>query len=36
MGLQRTTFLIDEAGQIMHVFKRPKTSDHATEILSKL
>ncbi|MFT4988001.1 MAG: peroxiredoxin Q/BCP [Acidimicrobiales bacterium] len=36
MGLQRTTFLIDEAGKIMHVFKRPKTSDHTAEILSKL
>jgi len=36
MGLQRTTFLIDEAGKIMHVFKRPKTADHTAEILSKL
>lgn len=36
MGLQRTTFLIDEKGKIMHVFKRPKTNDHAAEILSKL
>ncbi len=36
MGLQRTTFLIDEAGKIQHVFKRPKTNDHTAEILSKL
>ena len=36
MGLQRTTFLIDEAGKIQHVFKRPKTNDHTVEILSKL
>ena len=36
MGLQRTTFLIDEAGKIQHVFKRPKTNDHSNEILSKL
>lgn len=36
MGLQRTTFLIDEAGKIQHVFKRPKTNDHTDEILSKL
>lgn len=36
MGLQRTTFLIDEDGVIAHVFKRPKTADHAAEILSKL
>ncbi len=35
MGLQRTTFLIDESGKIAHVFKRPKTNDHAAEILSK-
>lgn len=36
MGLQRTTFLIDETGNIQHVFKRPKTNDHTAEILSKL
>ena len=36
MGLQRTTFLIDESGVIQHVFKRPKTKAHAEEILSKL
>ncbi len=36
LGLQRTTFLIDEDGIIQHVFKRPKTADHTAEILSKL
>lgn len=36
MGLARTTFLIDETGKIVHVFKRPKVADHAAEILSKL
>ena len=36
MGLQRTTFLIDEKGVIQHVFKRPKVADHAAEIISKL
>lgn len=36
MGLQRTTFLIDETGAIQHVFKRPKVKDHAAEIISKL
>lgn len=36
MGLQRTTFLIDPDGVIAHVFKRPKTKDHAAEIISKL
>ncbi len=36
MGLQRTTFLIGPDGVIAHVFKRPKTKDHAAEIISKL
>lgn len=36
MGLQRTTFLIDESGTIQHVFKRPRVKEHAEEILSKL
>ncbi len=36
MGMARTTFLIDEMGVIAHVFKRPKTGDHAAEILRKL
>ena len=36
MGLQRATFLIDEAGVIQHVFKRPKVAEHAEEIISKL
>ncbi len=35
-GLQRTTFLIDGDGVIKHVFKRPRTADHAAEILSKI
>ena len=35
-GLQRTTFLIDEDGVIQHVFKRPKTTAHAEEIITKL
>ena len=35
-GLQRTTFLIDPDGVIEHVFKRPKTTAHAEEIISKL
>lgn len=36
MGLQRTTFLINADGVIHHVFKRPRTADHAAEIISKL
>ena len=35
MGIKRTTFLIDEAGTIVHVFKRPKTAAHSQEILEK-
>ncbi len=36
MGLQRTTFLINESGVIQHVFKRPRVKEHADEIISKL
>ena len=32
-GTKRTTFLIDEDGTIVKVIKRPKTDDHAAEIL---
>ncbi len=35
MGTKRHTFLIDEKGIIVHVFKRPKVGDHAAEILTK-
>lgn len=35
MGLKRTTFLIDEAGRIVHVFKRPKVAEHTHEIMEK-
>ncbi|GAB5484473.1 MAG: thioredoxin-dependent thiol peroxidase [Parasphingorhabdus sp.] len=35
MGIKRTTFLIDEEGTIVHVFKRPKVADHTAEILKK-
>lgn len=33
MGLLRTTFLIDEKGQIMKIFKKPKSKIHSEEIL---
>jgi peroxiredoxin Q/BCP len=36
VGLKRTTYLIDPEGIVRHVFKRPKTGDHAAEILEKL
>ena len=32
-GTKRTTFLIDEEGTIVKVIKRPKTGDHAAEVL---
>lgn len=35
MGIKRTTFLIDEKGNVVHVIKRPKTADHTREILEK-
>ncbi len=33
VGVRRTTFLIDAEGVVRHVFKRPKTGQHAEEIL---
>jgi peroxiredoxin Q/BCP len=35
MGVIRTTFLIDEKGKIVHIFKKPKTEIHAEEVLNK-
>ena len=35
MGIKRTTFLIDEDGTIVHVFKRPRVKEHTREILDK-
>jgi len=35
-GVHRTSFLIDPEGTVRHVFKRPKTDDHAREVLAKL
>ena len=35
-GTKRTTFLIDPGGIIVHVFKRPKTGNHAAEILKRM
>jgi peroxiredoxin Q/BCP len=32
-GTKRTTFLIDEKGNLAHVIKRPKTGEHTVEIL---
>ncbi len=33
-GILRTTFLIDENGNLKHVIKKPKTKVHAEEILN--
>jgi peroxiredoxin Q/BCP len=33
-GIHRTTFVIDESGVIQHIFDKPKTKEHGTEILS--
>ena len=33
-GVKRTTFLIGPDGRIVHVFKRPRTMNHAEEILA--
>lgn len=35
MGTVRTTFLIDENNIIVHIFKRPKSEIHASEVLNK-
>jgi len=36
MGVLRTTFLIDEKGIIRKIFRRPKTKQHAEEIIAAL
>ena len=33
LGVKRTTFLINESGKIVKIFKRPKTKIHGKEIL---
>jgi peroxiredoxin Q/BCP len=34
MGVIRTTFVIDEKGVIRKIFLKPKTKEHAEEILA--
>jgi peroxiredoxin Q/BCP len=36
MGLLRTTFVIDEKGVIVHVFRKPRVRQHAEEIINKV
>lgn len=35
MGLLRTTFVIDEKGTIVKIFRKPKVRQHAEEIIKK-
>ena len=35
-GIHRVSFVIDEKGVITHVIPKPKTKDHANEILGLL
>jgi peroxiredoxin Q/BCP len=36
MGVKRTTFLIDEEGQVEKIFERLKPADHSKEVLAYL
>ncbi|PIE84348.1 MAG: thioredoxin-dependent thiol peroxidase [Bacteroidia bacterium] len=36
MGIVRKSFLIDEAGRIMHIFDKVKTKEHAQQVLAVL
>ncbi len=36
MGIERTTFLIDEKGKIKKIFQKVKTAGHAQEVLAEL
>ena len=35
-GIHRVSFVMDENGVIIHVIQKPKTKDHANEILGLL
>ncbi|HUL43042.1 MAG TPA: thioredoxin-dependent thiol peroxidase [Bacteroidota bacterium] len=36
MGIERTTFIIDERGKIAHIFPKVKVEGHTDEVLAKL
>ena len=36
MGIERTTFVIDETGRILKVFPRVKVDGHTDEVLAAL
>ena len=36
MGVVRTSFVVDEKGKIIKIFKKPKTAKHAEEIIAAI
>jgi len=36
MGIERTTFVIDEKGKIAHIFAKVKPAGHAAQVLEAL
>ena len=34
VGIERTTFIIDQAGQVIKIYQKPKTEGHAEEVLA--
>ena len=36
MGIERTTFIIDEKGRVVHIFPKVKVEGHTDEVLAKL
>ena len=34
-GIHRTTFIVDEKGNVEHVISKVKTKDHAAQILEE-
>jgi len=36
MGVVRTSFVVDEKGKIIKIFKKPKTAKHAEEIITAI
>ena len=36
MGIERTTFIIDEKGKIIDIFNKVKVDGHTEEVLEKI
>jgi peroxiredoxin Q/BCP len=36
LGIERTTFLIDPQGRVVHIFPKVKAEGHAEEVLAEL